>query len=53
MLYRELTRLRIDVPLAESLEDLEWKGVRRDEFLAMCDELGFDGETRDRPHRWQ
>ena len=53
MLYRDLTRLRTDVPLAESLEDLEWKGVRRDEFLAMCDELGFDGETRDRPHRWQ
>ena len=53
MLYRDLTRLRTDVPLTESLEDLEWKGVRRDEFLAMCDELGFDGETRDRPHRWQ
>ncbi len=53
MLYRELTRLRTDVPLAETLGDLEWQGVRRDEFLAMCDELGFEGETRDRPHRWQ
>jgi 5'-3' exonuclease len=53
LLYRELTRLRLDVPLTESLEDLEWRGVRRDEFLAMCDELGFDGETRNRPHRWQ
>ncbi|MDH3251132.1 MAG: flap endonuclease, partial [Acidimicrobiia bacterium] len=53
MLYRELTRLRTDVPLPESLADLEWRGVRRDEYLAMCEELGFEGETRDRPHRWQ
>jgi len=27
MLYRTLTRLRTDVPLQESLADLEWKGV--------------------------
>ena len=53
MLYRELTRLRRDVPLSESLEDLEWNGVRREAFLAMCDELGFGDDTRTRPHRWQ
>jgi 5'-3' exonuclease len=53
MLYRELTRLRVDVPLPESLEDLEWRGVKRVEFLAMCDELGFGDDTRNRPHRWQ
>lgn len=53
MLYRDLTTLRTDVPLTESLADLEWKGVRRAEFLAMCDDLGFSDETRDRPHLWQ
>jgi 5'-3' exonuclease len=53
LLYRELTRLRLDVPLAERLEDLEWKGVMRDDFLALCDELGFGEDTRTRPHRWR
>lgn len=53
MLYRDLTRLRLDVPLGESLADLEWHGVRREAFLGMCDELGFSEDTRDRPHRWQ
>jgi 5'-3' exonuclease len=27
LLYRELTRLRTDVPLPESFEDLAWRGV--------------------------
>ena len=52
MLYRDLTRLRLDVPLGESLADLEWNGVRRTEFLSLCDELGLPDETRNRPHRW-
>lgn len=50
-LYRELATLRRDVPLAEGLADLEWTGVRRDEFSALCDELGVTG-LRGRPHRW-
>lgn len=53
LLFRDLTTLRRDVPLPESLEDLEWRGVKRRDFLAMCDELGFSDDTRDRPHRWQ
>ncbi len=53
MLYRDLTTLRRDVPLGEELSDLEWHGVRREEFLAMCDELGLSDEVRNRPHRWQ
>jgi hypothetical protein len=28
------------VPLAESLEDLRWKGVPRARFEAWCDRLG-------------
>ena len=51
MLYRTLTTLRRDVPLAERLADLEWPGVNRDAFESLCDELGFT-DVRGRPHRW-
>ncbi len=47
--FRTLTTLRRDVPLLEDLDDLRWRGVRRSEFLALCDELGFD-DVRTRPH---
>ena len=50
-LYKTLTTLRHDVPLEESLEDLEWRGVRAPEYLALCDRLGLS-DLRDRPHRW-
>lgn len=50
-LYRTLATLRRDVPLAESIADLEWRGVHRDSYLALCEELGFTA-LRDRPHRW-
>jgi len=52
VLYRTLTTLRRDVPLAQELSDLEWHGVDRDAFLELCDELGFT-DVRDRPHRWR
>ena len=51
LLYRFLAQLRVDVPLDEELEDLEWKGARRQPFQELCDELGFD-RLRDRPHKW-
>ena len=38
-------------PTTPTLDDLEWHGVRRDQFLALCDELGFD-TVRERVHRW-
>ncbi len=41
-LYRELTTLRFDVPIEESLADLEWKGVPRERFEAFCATLGID-----------
>jgi 5'-3' exonuclease len=50
-LYRELTTLRLDVPIDETLEDLEWKGVPETEFLAFCDDTGLDPESIDVP-RW-
>jgi 5'-3' exonuclease len=38
-LYRRLTRLRSDVPLTESLDDLRWKGPQKN-FEGLCQELG-------------
>lgn len=51
LLYRELTTLRLDVPIAESLEDLEWQGVPRDRFMAFLAPLGVDPESI-RVERW-
>lgn len=51
LLFRYLARLRGDVPLAEDLDDLEWRGVPAERFEALCDEYGF-GSLRDRPSRW-
>jgi 5'-3' exonuclease len=39
LLYRRLTRLRTDVPLDESLDDLRWQGPQ-DSFKPICQELG-------------
>lgn len=50
-LYRELTTLRLDVPLREELVDLEWKGVPRPRFLAFCETMGLDPEAV-RVDRW-
>jgi 5'-3' exonuclease len=51
-LFRTLTTLRYDVPIEQSFEDLEWQGAPRDEFLAFCNEMGFE-RLRERPHRWR
>ena len=49
-LYRRLTTLRSDVPLAESAADLEWRGPR-DEFARFCHSLGADDLPRRVPAR--
>jgi 5'-3' exonuclease len=51
MLYRELTTLRLDVPIEETLEDLEWRGVPERRFIAFLEPLGIDPETI-RVERW-
>ena len=51
-LYRLLTTLRQDVPLAEELADLAWHGVVRAPYLELCTRLGFP-ELSTRPHRWR
>jgi 5'-3' exonuclease len=38
-LYRRLATLVVDVPLAETLEDLRWRGVPRARFEAWCARL--------------
>lgn len=50
-LFRELTTLRLDVPIGESLDDLEWKGVPEDRFGTFCDTWGFDASSIN-VHRW-
>lgn len=52
LLYRQLATLRLDVPIAESLAQLEWQGARREEYLTLCDELGF-GRLRDGVGKWK
>ncbi len=50
-LFRELTTLRLDVPIEESLADLEWMGVPRPRFESFCKSVGFDPDSI-RVHRW-
>jgi 5'-3' exonuclease len=53
VLYRTLATLNRDSDIAATrvLDDLEWTGVPRATFLALCEELGFD-TVRERIHRW-
>jgi 5'-3' exonuclease len=50
-LYRRLATLRQDVPLTESLDDLEWRGARP-ELRDLCRAWGETG-LPDRIPRWQ
>jgi 5'-3' exonuclease len=52
LLYRRLAILNRDAAIDGSLDDLEWQGVPRAEFLDLCAELGFD-RVRERIHRWR
>jgi 5'-3' exonuclease len=51
LLYKKLATLVLDVPLAESLADLEFRGVPREAFEGLCVELE-SRELRHRPIRW-
>ena len=39
-LYRTLATLRTDVPLAESLDQLQWRGADREALAAFCATTG-------------
>jgi 5'-3' exonuclease len=51
LLYRQLATLRIDVPLAESLADLEWRGAH-EHLKDLCGEWG-DENFPARVPRWR
>jgi hypothetical protein len=52
LLYRTLAILKRDSGIGTaSLDELEWRGVPRKAFLALCEELGLD-TVRERVHRW-
>jgi 5'-3' exonuclease len=46
-LYKRLATLRTDVALPQSLDDLRWRGARRDDLSAVCARIG-DRQTLDR-----
>jgi len=52
LLYRKLATLVETVPLADSLEDLEFRGVPQARFETWCDELGVP-RLKSVPKRWQ
>ena len=49
-LYRTLATLREDVPLEETLDDLEWRGARRSELESLC--RAYDVNLLERVSRW-
>jgi 5'-3' exonuclease len=51
LLYRQLATLRTDVPLQETLDDLEWRGARS-ELKEVCHRLG-DEKIPERVSRWR
>ena len=51
LLYRDLATLRRDVPMGATVGNVEWRGVLRGEYEALCEELGF-GRLASSPHIW-
>jgi 5'-3' exonuclease len=42
-LFRRLATLRVDVPLTEQIDDLRWRGARRDPLTTLCREIEDEG----------
>ncbi len=51
-LYRRLATLRVDVPLTEQLDDLRWRGARRDQLTTLCRDTEDEGFI-ERVHLWR
>jgi 5'-3' exonuclease len=51
LLYRRLAQLNTDAAIDGTLDDLEWRGVPRPAFEALCAELGLESLIG-RVHRW-
>lgn len=50
-LFRTLATLKTDVPLAETLDDLRWRGAPRERWRRWCESVGL-ASLADRPKRW-
>ncbi|MEO8602376.1 MAG: 5'-3' exonuclease H3TH domain-containing protein [bacterium] len=50
-LYKTLATLRTDVPMRETLPDLQWRGVPRTPYVDLCKRLGF-ADLAERVPRW-
>ena len=51
LLYRDLATLRTDADIPQSLDELGWRGVRREAYETLCDQLGLT-RLRTRPSHW-
>jgi 5'-3' exonuclease len=51
LLYKKLATLRLDATITETLDQLEWRGVHREEFQDLCQELGFS-RLMELPYKW-
>lgn len=45
LLYKKLSTLIIDVPITETLSDLQWLGVPQTRFERLCTRLGIEAEN--------
>jgi 5'-3' exonuclease len=52
LLYKDLATLRTDVPLKESLEDLEWRGAIREDLEPLAEEISATN-TLERIKKWR
>lgn len=52
LLYRDLIDLATDVPLRESVDDLEWRGAHRERFEAVATRVGAE-DVIDRVPVWR
>ena len=50
-LYKRLATLRMDVPIVQSVDELEWRGADKSLFPELCIELGISN-LRESPNKW-
>ena len=50
-LYKKLATLRLDVPIVETVLDLEWKGAHKVLFSQLCKETGMENLST-QPDKW-
>ena len=50
-LYKDLATLRLDAPVSEKVDDLEWPGAHSDLYPKLCQELGMPN-LANQPQRW-